>query len=212
MFRLTFLTFFWMLMITSNVTTAIILLCTFVNGGFMQIGGVYYCTLSSLKTTSHTEMVTGSTGTHLPRFNNDGVKGLHIVSQICNFLPRHINGTFANLEGLAVADSGLQHITKKDLSAFPKWRGLWLGENSLSVLEQDLFIYNTNLEHMAMQGNKLMQLDSNLLTPLPRLYYFDLQFNYCINFIAVNRTAVLQLPLYFKNDCQDEWSLISFVI
>jgi len=203
MTRLKFLTFLLAYgMFTTNVT-ALILQCTF-SQGFQVIGGLYYCRVSNLKTTSHTEIVTGSVGTHQQGFNNDGVKALDIIGQICNFLPKNINETFANIEGLQVHVSNLQHITKNNLRAFPKLRGLWVRDNALSVLEHDLFLYNRNLEVLDVEGNKIIQIDSNLLEPLPKLSYFSLKFNYCINKLAVNRAEVEQLPFTFKNDCQDE--------
>lgn len=178
--------------------------CRFATGGFAAIGGVYFCSPSSLKTTAHSEVLTGSSGDHLVGYDNDGVRGLNIVGQICNFLPLNMNTTFGHLEAIQVQNSGLQQITKNDLSGFPKLRGLWLRENSLTVLEKDLFIYNRNLEYIQLNDNKIMHIDADLLNALPNVNVANLAFNYCINVNAVNRQQVMQLHSYFKGDCQDE--------
>lgn len=203
MIRLLLFTYLFSI-ILNTPGAAITFQCTFATGGFGAIGGVYYCSASSLKTTSHSEVLTGSSGAHLGGYDNNGVRGLNIVGQICNFLPLNITATFSNLEAIQVHNSGLQQITKNDLSSFPKLRGLWLRENSLAVLEKDLFMYNTNLEYIELSDNKIMHIDAVLLSALPKVNVFNLAFNYCINVNAENTQQVMQLSSYFKNDYQDE--------
>lgn len=210
MIRLLIFTYLFSIILNTPGEAAITFQCTFANGGFRPISpdGVYYCSALSLKTTSHSEVLTGSSGDHLGNYDNNDVRALNIVGQICNFLPLNINATFSNLEAIQVHNSGLQQITKNDLSGFPKLRGLWLSENSLTVLEKDLFIYNTNLVFVHVDDNKIMHIDADLLSSMPKIIDFYLAFNYCINVNAETPQQLMQLPKTFKNDCQDETVVI----
>jgi len=194
----------FLLLAIGALSSAINLDCTYVAVGFDQIGGVYYSHLNNMKITSLYEEITGVTGTHISGHNNDGVKGFNVNGQTCHFLPMKIENTFKNLEALQVHNSGLKQIKKEDLKPFYKLRGLWMRENQLEVLEKDLFMYNTQLELIMMNDNKIKHIDGSLIDlQVQKLVLFSLQNNVCIN-IEGNTKAILEkLPAVFKKQCQD---------
>lgn len=185
-------------------SAAVILKCTFIAGGFLEIGGVYYCDVSSLSVNSQYTNVTGATGTHLTRFNNDGVTGLSFGDcPSMLFLPSKIETIFKKLEAIQIYRTGLKRITKNDLKPFTKLRAFRICHSNIETLEKDLFIYNNQLEVIWLDNNKITHIDGNLLNSLPNLRDIDLRVNYCIDINAVTRGDVARVAIYFRSQCQD---------
>lgn len=116
-------------------------------------------------------------------------------SPLCNFIPTGITNYFKNLTILVVAHTGLKSVTKEDLQPFKHLRGLYLDNNQLEFLEEDLFMFNPRLQEINFSKNKLKYIAYNVLDSLAFLKKADFLKNRGIN---IGATGLEQIEILKK--------------
>ncbi|CRK94238.1 CLUMA_CG007753, isoform A [Clunio marinus] len=137
---------------------------------------------------------------------NQKVQAVTFHNGLIKYIPQAIGKEFQNLAALEIAECGLTEINKDDLKPMPNLKDLWLWENKLKSLPQDLFTYTTRLEIISFKHNDIVLIGKHLLKPLDKLIFADFRGNVNIDRkyeIESNGTLEL-LKQDIENVCQPE--------
>lgn len=105
---------------------------------------------------------------------------------------------------IEIYDCKLKQIRKSDLEPFVKLVRLQLDNNDIDMLEEDLFVYNSNLAFVSLDNNKIFLISANIFDNLVKLVHLSLKANNCVDLIAVNnKTAVAGIIGHVKDECTD---------
>lgn len=163
-----------------------------------------------------------SVGNHFT--NTDEVKSFHIYdSPHCLYIPFGIEKFFANIEVLTVQFCGLKIVTKEDLKPLRHLRGLYLQNNEIEILGNDLFKHNPEIQEINLCDNKLKNVAVGVFEPLKNLQKVEILRNLCIDLSAIKSNEVEILirnvkekcpPKVFKNrnDCDLRLILLFFFV
>jgi Leucine-rich repeat (LRR) protein len=99
-------------------------------------------------------------GDHLSGYNNSNVKALHIFGVKTFYMPLGLEQYFKDLIVIDIFRAGLKEVHKEDIKPFINLRFLSFAENSLTHLENDLFINNPKLEVIFLWKNQIKTVDS----------------------------------------------------
>ena len=142
-----------------------------------------------------------SIGNHLGT-NMLEVKAFHIYnSPSCHYIPSGIHDFFSNIEVLTVNFCGLKTVTKEDLRPLQHLKGLYLQNNQLTSLGNELFAENPLIEEINLCDNKLKHISPNVFVPLKYLRKIEVLRNLCIDESAIKSTEVEILIRNFKEKC-----------
>ena len=130
------------------------------------------------------------TGRHRSNHGNKEVKALDISNQHCEHFPGDFNKIFVNLEALAIANSKLKSVTKKDLEVFPKLKTINFSNNQLKALGFSILSSNPLLKKISFAGNPLIGIGSDLLDNLEGLEQVDLSNAGCIDSKAASEDEI----------------------
>jgi len=166
--------------------------CKYLTLQWGTLGSIYFCYLQNVVNISSPDAATvdSITGTHLTGYNNDKVQAIQFDIGQINYFPRGLNKFFKNLRGLQISGTGLKEIHQSDLKDFPKLINLYLFNNNLQVIEENLFQFNPNLELIYLHTNKLTYINPYVFSSLIKLNVLHLNPNTCININANNPTEV----------------------
>jgi hypothetical protein len=104
--------------------------------------------------------ITEVRGQHENSKNNDDVLIFSTYKKTCNYLPRGITNYFKNIERIVGSYANLQEISKVDLKPFGnKLTRLYLDNNKIKFLENDLFEFNRKLEVVHLQDNEITHIE-----------------------------------------------------
>ena len=95
--------------------------------------------------------------------------------------PRGFGKIFPNLMYMEVRRCHLKMLRKIDLLYYGNLRGLWLSENLLTSLPNDLFTNVQGIRHLSFFKNHLKYIGANVLTPLKHLERANFAENNSIN-------------------------------
>lgn len=96
----------------------------------------------------------------------NAIKYLYFEDSTVNYIPSGLHKFFPQLYELNVDSSGLKEISSDDLFGLNNLEYLWLLDNDLKSLPDDLFVHTKNLRAMTVRGNKLEHLSWHLFDPL----------------------------------------------
>lgn len=164
------------------------------------IDRAYECKVHNLILKSANQTLTNVHGKHSSGKNNNSVIALHILGQICHYVPL-VQSTFRNLEGLLIAHCGLKKVTSVDMQQFPNLQVLFMPHNDLEVLERDLFKFNQYLKAIVLNHNKIKHVAHEILTPMKYLTKIYLYKNSCIDSVAVNPNQMVELITDLIDHC-----------
>lgn len=82
--------------------------------------------------------------------------------------------------GLSIEKCKLMEISQSDLKGFSKLQHLWIKQNSVKVIEKDLFKYNPDMTYVNFNQNNLKEIDGNVFDNLKKLKHVHLMDNECI--------------------------------
>ena len=94
------------------------------------------------------------------------VVGFSITYKTCHYFPQNIDKFFNNLTILEIHSSDLQEVRQHDLKPFTKLKGLFLSNNSIHILEKNIFKYNEDLQVVWLNMNPLKYMDPNIFDHL----------------------------------------------
>lgn len=96
---------------------------------------------------------------------------------------------------------GLKIVTKEDLRPLRHLRGLYLQNNELEFLGNDLFEFNPDIEEINLCDNKLKNVAIGVFEPLKNLQKVEILRNLCIDASAIRSTEVEILIRNVKEKC-----------
>ena len=177
--------------------------CKVIRGSW-SIGEIEYCEAQNLYITSENAEITSVNGSTEPT----SLPGLFIDHQTAHYLPKGIGRFFPNLNGLAVWSSKLKSLTQDDLKPLKQLLSVTFNDNDVTDLEDGLFEYNSKLQIVSFNDNKLKLVGENVLSILKNLNQLHFQNNVCINDDAWS-SAVPALVEKIKSQCRKSQNKIS---
>ncbi|CAG9811362.1 unnamed protein product [Chironomus riparius] len=94
------------------------------------------------------------------------VVGFSISYKTCHFFPQNIDKFFKNLTILEIHSTDLQEIKQHDLKPFTKLKGLFLSNNSIHIIEKNIFKFNPDLQVIWLNMNPLKYMNPNVFDHL----------------------------------------------
>jgi DNA repair exonuclease SbcCD ATPase subunit len=106
-----------------------------------------------------------------------------IVFQNCNLanFPGSLLDVVKHLTLLQLRVCKLTRISREDLRGLGSLKELLMEENNIEQLPKGLFEFTPKLEIVSFHGNKIKDIDADILDPLKNLKYFNLLDNATIN-------------------------------
>ena len=139
--------------------------CNFEIGELGECKAAYYTGfVSSIKNPGTSVSV--FKGIHQESKTNRDVEGLSFFGKKVEQFPRGIQNFFPILTCLQIADCGLKKIARRDLLGLENLKFLFLNQNKLKALPDNLFKNMSKLEELDFSGNKITRMSSNLFKPL----------------------------------------------
>jgi len=108
----------------------------------------------SIETASQ-KCVQDVSGQHLNGYSNENVKSLGISRARTIYMPRGLENFFKNLISIDIYKVGLSEVHREDLKPYKNLKFLSFADNKLKHLEEDLFMYNPNLEVILLYRNQI---------------------------------------------------------
>lgn len=141
-----------------------------------KVGSLLRCYWNVKDSTAFGSVVSSVVHTNKTTVKNvSQLKGLTITGAALKFIPFGIKGKFSNLKALLVFSTGLMSVTKENLKEFGKsLEHLDLQQNKIISINSDLFEYNINLKAIILKMNPLRHIDSDFFVNLKNLKYIEL--------------------------------------
>lgn len=168
----------------------------------------YQCLVKSINATSKNDReITEITGKHIEgRSNCDVVQFDLRVGNLGRF-PLGIKKYFPNIETLLlITNTDLKEVSAEDLKPFGEdLRFILLGQNSIEIIDFDLFRYNPNLELISFYANPIRHIDDGAFDNLPKLQTLIMNKISCAGDTATNedRLSTLKLIRTAETNCKD---------
>jgi hypothetical protein len=173
-----------------------------ISHGWKTVDDPYGCFITTLNVQSKTT-VTSATGNHLYGNSDGNVKALNIYGGICEVIPSGLGTIFPSVELFTVWNATLKIVTNKEIQQFPNLRELWLYVNELEYLESNLFEYNSKVEYIHFNSNKIKYIGGNFFNFLPNLQKASFWYNLCITGEATDAASLEVI----KNEAKEKCSL-----
>lgn len=122
-------------------------------------------------------------------------------SPFCHYVPSGIADNFKNIKVLVIAFTGLKVITQADLKPLEKLQNLYIDNNKLTSLDDDLFAFNSKIEYINLSHNQIQSVGLTTFEPLTGLKELGLIDNVCIDEAAGDIENVEALKLKLKTKC-----------
>ena len=163
------------------------------------------CSASNVNIVSRNQsIVTSVNGQNLNSFSGSNYLMIAIYSPTAHFVPQNLGNFFPAITGLAILNSKLKDVQKKDISQLPKLKQLYLYGNDLQSLPADLFEANLDLEIISFERNKLLHVGQGILTPLKKLQWASFNPNPCINVSGWSESQMLSVVEAFNAGCRND--------
>ena len=153
--------------------------CKYENAYSNMLGYLLSCQVeTSFDLTNRSESeITSVNGVATPT----DVKMLFFSSPTFGFIPKGIDKLFPRLQVLKFIESSLESIKQEDLKSLKNLYELDLGSNKLTILEEELFKFNTELRYIRFDNNQLEFVEADILKPLKNLDKAHFRNCRCIN-------------------------------
>lgn len=142
----------------------------------------YICSITNLEVYDEANIEL-SKAKHVPGKNKNRIDAVIISKSIIRFIPGKLEDHFMNLVALSIDGCQLPHISKEDLQPFTFLKELFMTNNMIECLDDDLFDYTPMLETLCFPNNKIKFISQQTLTPLKRLTFADFRVNTKINMV-----------------------------
>jgi Leucine-rich repeat (LRR) protein len=181
--------------------------CTFgeVSTGYREVKSGKECNVKNLVIISPNQQITSINGISGSDAIRNDVKIFNAQSQTINYFPRGLEKFFPNIGLIYVHSSKLKAIARQDLEPFSELKEIYLVNNDIEELEDDLFTANEQLLHVSLAGSKIKFIGEETFKPLQQLKSLWLYNNQCINKFADNDVnKVKEIINEAKISCRDE--------
>jgi hypothetical protein len=129
------------------------------------------------------------------------ITAFNSIYRTIQFFPKNLHDIFPNLVAITIRQAALREIHQGNLKSFTKLKYLYLPDNAITSLDDDLFTFNLELEAIRFSGNKISEVHLTTFDNLNKLIYLDMRENRCIDDEKDDRNGVLQLIQSMKRDC-----------
>lgn len=136
-----------------------------------------------------------------PQAKNKILSFYILSSPLCFYVPSGIAENFKNIKVLIIANTGLRVITQVDLKPLKKLRNLYVDNNQLTSLDDDLFLSNPSIEYINVSNNQIKSVGMRTFEPLTGLKELGFYQNICIDDGAKSIRSVNALKLKLKTKC-----------
>jgi len=137
-------------------------------------------------------MIYNLTGAHIAGMSNKNVTNFHAYNTNTKYFPKGLELIFKNLKRISIIDGPLKELTQEDLEPFPELVEMYLYNNDIEVLEDDIFNFNPKLAIIQLNNNKLRAIGDDVFNNLNNLVNLNLSHNLCINKKAENDSTALE--------------------
>jgi len=190
----------------STSSTQAIFECNYNNLNFYTLNDLYTCDVTNNPNiiNEQSAAVNSISGSHLTSKTNDDVAGLYLYNKVVNYFPKNLEKFFKILKLIYINGCGLKEVHQEDLKPFVDLVFLYLGNNAIEIIEQDLFAYNPNLDFISFDNNKIVHIDSNVFDNLDKLSCFWFAGIPCFGQQASNtREKTVELISITKYKCKN---------
>jgi len=168
---------------------------------------IYHCTVNNNPKiiTEDSAVISGINGTHEISKSNDDVLGFHADHITIQFFPKGLDKIFKNLKAIEITFCELKEIRQSDLKAFPNLVIFILEFNEIEVIEEGLFDFNPNLEHVSFgHESKIIHIDPNVFDHLTKLSDFYFESVPCVNYNVFDSQENVPEPIKIvKSNCSN---------
>ncbi|XP_070508762.1 putative leucine-rich repeat-containing protein DDB_G0290503 [Chironomus tepperi] len=150
---------------------------------YTSLKSLYVCEVSKdpTITTQEAATVTSVSGSHNTEKSDADVNGFTAKYRTITYFPKGLESFFKNLKAIQIFQCNLKEVHQEDLKPFPNLVELSLQYNLLEVLEEDLFDFNPDLEHIDFSYNKLVHIEPKIFDHLTKLSTIWINANICID-------------------------------
>lgn len=140
--------------------------------GFGFVGTVLSCQVDSSFTSLYPESsvssVVHSNGSAVTNLRQ--IEAIYVQHATVKFIPTGIKSKFPNLKAIYIGLSGVLSVNKNNLKQFgDSLEYLYLAENSITSIDDDLFENNPNLKGIYFDSNPIRHIDTGFFTNLKKL-------------------------------------------
>jgi hypothetical protein len=115
-------------------------------------------------------------------------------------LPKNIEKVFKNINEIQIINAELPEVTKDDLEVFSKLINLWLYNNKLKYLREDVFASNLQLETIDLHANQISHVDPRTFSHLNKLRLLRLERKVCQSLSdALTRSFIVKMISEIEN-------------
>jgi BTB/POZ domain len=149
---------------------------------------------------------------HLAKKTNDDVQAIAIIDSKLSKIPSQLSQLFKNVKILCIKQCTIDEISQYDLATFENLTELWMPNNRLTYLPENLFDSNRCIERMSFSSNRIKLIGAKVLEPLKHLKFANFKRNPAINAVydADKSDMPLEaLKLLIRTSCQDPKAKVS---
>lgn len=183
-----------------SFSSGVIIDCSYITTTWTTVGDAYTCEARVINHDTSTRLITGVSQNHASGKSNSHVKAIRVQFQTLSFFPENFNHFFANVRALTIGSTSGVKIMKNDLRQFPQLEYFSFPNNSLQIVDGDLFAYTPNLKYINFQDNVLTNIGQGILSNYRYSNHIYFQRNVCINRNSQNgaEKVTLARELAFK--------------
>ncbi|XP_070508968.1 putative leucine-rich repeat-containing protein DDB_G0290503 [Chironomus tepperi] len=142
--------------------------CSYITGGFLISVPIFYCRVNNDPNILTPESAESCTVSGVNQKTNDQVLGFYAGQKTLKYFPKCLNFYFKNLQKIYIDNCKMDVIHQSDLKPFTKLTHIYIVD-SIKVIEDGLFDYNSNLEWIGLSGSKIIHIDSKVFDHLTKL-------------------------------------------
>lgn len=132
------------------------------------------------------------------------VKGFRNEDKYLGFFPKNLGNFFPDLEFLAIWSSGLQEVSREDLSPFKDLRVLSFYGNKIEFLEKNLLKENKKLEYIGLGQNKINSIGGRIFNHLENLHTLHFDGNVCFSRQVASADEIGDMIEELNENCVDK--------
>lgn len=182
-----------------SFTDAITINCSFDIFPFHIVGVIYRCDGNVTFDGTTDDRITAVYGTHLHDLRNNDIQGLIIRSQNMESFPVNIGSFFPDMRVINFPLNSISSVTNKHLQPFPNLEFLALFGNRITSLDSDLFAGLRSLKFVNFGRNRIKHVGHDfILPPTAHIYLYS---NLCVDMDAVTALEVTYLRFSLTMNC-----------
>lgn len=197
MFWFNRLTFCVIAALTLKLASGFDLKCEESDETFFHYGEYRVCLVKDLVITTPNKVVTSVNGD----INPSQLIGIDIKDQTMNYFPKGLGKFFPNLMFLRSRKSHLKTLHKEDFKSMSQLEWIAIYGQDIETLDSDLFEYTPKLNLVYLEKNKIKHVGDGLLRGLKDLNFAYFSDNPCINKEGKTKEEIKSLILKLEENC-----------